>query len=238
MVSQLERARGLRETKTLLDVPDILMTSDYLSPQWDRAALVMIDVQRDTLDGQPLEIPGTSAALPQIERLVEVFRKLGKPIVHVVRIYKTDGSNVDVCRRSAVEDGQPLLAAGSLGCEIAAELLPNEMVRLDVDHLLSGGIQEIGDSEVIIYKARWGAFYETPLQQYLNDQAISTLIFAGCNFPNCPRTSLYQASERDFRIVLASDALSGLYPQGLAELRNIGIRDMTTSEIIANGLLS
>src|SRR3989442_358297 len=30
---------------------------------------------------------------------------------------------------------------------------------------------------------------------------ISTLVCCGCNFPNCPRTSLYEASERDFRLV-------------------------------------
>ena len=34
-------------------------------------------------------------------------------------------------------------------------------------------------------------------------------MFCGCNFPNCPRTSIYEASERDFRVVLARDAISG-----------------------------
>jgi hypothetical protein len=31
---------------------------------------VTIDTQRDTLDGQPLEIPGTSAALPNMRRVL------------------------------------------------------------------------------------------------------------------------------------------------------------------------
>lgn len=39
-------------------------------------------------------------------------------------------------------------------------------------------------------------------------------MFAGCNFPNCPRTSIYEASERDFRTVLVRDAISGLYERG------------------------
>lgn len=40
---------------------------------------------------------------------------------------------------------------------------------------------------------------------------MTTLVFCGCNVPNCPRTSIHQASERDFRVVLAQDAISGLY---------------------------
>ena len=76
---------------------------DYLAPNWDSSALVTIDTQVDTLDGQTLEIPGTSAAVPQIVALAAAFRDAGRPIVHVVRLYRTDGSNVDICRRSAVE---------------------------------------------------------------------------------------------------------------------------------------
>ncbi len=59
-----------------------------------------------------------------------------------------------------------------------------------------------------------------------------TIVFCGCNFPNCPRTWIYEASERDFWIVLAEDAISGLYEMGREELENIGVRLMTTAEIV------
>jgi hypothetical protein len=55
----------------------------------------------------------------------------------------------------------------------------------------------------------------------------------GCNFPNCPRTTIYEASERDFKIVLAKDATSGIYAIGLQELRNIGVSVMSTEECLA-----
>ncbi|WP_459872860.1 hypothetical protein, partial [Endothiovibrio diazotrophicus] len=51
----------------------------------------------------------------------------------------------------------------------------------------------------MLYKPRWGAFYRTSLESHLRGLDVSTLVFSGCNFPNCPRTSIYQASERDFR---------------------------------------
>jgi len=37
--------------------------------------------------------------------LLDIFRAESKPIIHIVRIYKRDGSNVDICRKAAVEDG-------------------------------------------------------------------------------------------------------------------------------------
>ena len=42
----------------------------FTEPHFATSALLSIDVQRDVLDGQPLEVPGTSAALPAMQRVV------------------------------------------------------------------------------------------------------------------------------------------------------------------------
>lgn len=97
---------------------------------------------------------------------------------------------------------------------------------------MNGKIQEISENEVIIYKPRWGAFYNTPLNNHLKKIDVCTLVFSGCNFPNCPRTSIYEASERDYKIALAEDAISGLYEQGKNELVNIGVLVENTNNII------
>jgi nicotinamidase-related amidase len=207
--------------------------ASYVTPEFDSVALVSIDVQRDVLDGQPFEIPGTSAAVVGMARLADAFRSARRPIVHIVRLYCEDGSNVDACRRAAVEDGFRALVPGSSGAEIAEGLSP-EGSSLDAELLLSGGIQELGPGEVAIYKPRWGAFYETPLEEHLRALGVSTLVFCGCNFPNCPRTSIYEASERDFRLVLAEDAISGIYDRGRDEFTNIGVALMSTEEITAS----
>lgn len=83
----------------------------------------------------------------------------------------------------------------------------------------------------MIYKPRWGAFFKTPLEAYLRGHGASTTVFCGCNFPNCPRTSIYEASERDFRVVLVTDAISGLYDRGAQELAAIGVQLMTTDAV-------
>jgi nicotinamidase-related amidase len=195
----------------------------FTAPHLERAALVTIDVQRDTLDGRALEIPGTSAALGRMADLAEAFRSAGRPIVHVVRLYRADGSNVDLCRRGAVEGGARILAPGDEGAELAPGLAPDGAPKLDPEQLLGGELQPLGPAEWAMYKPRWGAFYETPLEAHLRGLGIDTIALCGANFPNCPRTSLYEASERDFRIVVAVDAVSAIYDRGREELEGIGV---------------
>jgi nicotinamidase-related amidase len=209
-----------------------MMGEDYTAPQYERSALITIDVQRDFLDGEPFAISGTSAAVTVIGRLVNVFRREARPIIHVVRLYRADGSNVDLCRRQIVERGAGPVLPGSAGSQLAASLLPSPGTTLDADLLLSGQLQTVGPLEWIIHKPRWGAFFGTALEEHLRGLQISTLAFAGCNFPNCPRSSIYEASERDFRIVVIEDAVSGWYDRGRAELEGIGVHPMPAERFL------
>ena len=64
-------------------------------------------------------------------------------------------------------------------------------------------------------------------------QRVDTVVLVGCNFPNCPRATAYGASMRDFRVMVVADAISGVYPRGLAELERIGIQVVPTQECLA-----
>ena len=214
-----------------MSTADRLAGDPHTAPDFAAAALVTIDTQRDVLDGGPFEIPGTSSALAAMWLLARAFREAGRPIVHIVRLYQPDGANVDPCRRQAVQKGMRALVPGAPGSQLADELLPEPGVELDARLLLAGGVQRLGPGEVAIYKPRWGAFYDTPFEGHLREQGVTTLVFCGCNFPNCPRTSIYEASERDFRIVLADDAISGLYERGERELEGIGVHLIRAGEV-------
>jgi nicotinamidase-related amidase len=209
----------------------------YTTPDWANAALLTIDTQRDfTLQGAPAEIAGTAEIVPVMQRLVETFRDENRPIVHVVRLYLSNGSNADLCRKEAVEQGESVaVAPGSEGAELVEELKPSQRASLDPELLLAGGFQEITDNEWIMYKPRWGAFYQTSLQEHLLSLGVNTLVVSGCNFPNCPRATIYEASERDFRVVLVSDSVSGLYKRGMQELENIGV-ELMDAETCLKGL--
>ncbi len=198
--------------------------------------LLTIDTQNDfTLPNSPFVITGTFDIVPKMRQVLHAFRLAGMPIIHAIRIYNRDGSNVDLCRRRAVAElGNKLVTAGTQGAELVDELKPSSSkIWLATELLLKGKLQQVAMKEWIMYKPRWGAFYATRLENHLRKLNINTVVICGCNFPNCPRTTVYEASERDFRVVLISDATSNIYKRGLQELENIGIELMTSNDCVA-----
>lgn len=165
--------------------------------EFDSAALITFDTQRDFLDGGASPIRGTSAVLPAMCELVEGFRAAGRPIVHIVRLYERDGSNAELCRRELLAAGAELVTQDTPGAQLARELLSDSDLRLDAALLLAGGVQPLGPGEVAMYKPRWGAFYR----------------------------------ERDFRVAVVRDALSGLYERGEQELLAIGVQLLSAREV-------
>ena len=55
----------------------------------------------------------------------------------------------------------------------------------------------------------------------------------GCNYPNCPRATAFGASERDLRVVMASNALSGFDERSAPEMERIGVHSMDVERIVA-----
>lgn len=204
---------------------------EYTKPDRMNAALLTIDTQQDVTHPEaPATIPGTSDAASAMQRVAQQFRDDGSSIVHIVRLYQPDGSNVDLCRRKDIENGKEMVIAGSDGAELVDALIPSVGISLDTDRLLDGDFQTIAENEVIMYKPRWGAFYNTPLEKHLHTAGVNTVVVCGCNFPNCPRTTIYEASERDFRVIAITDAISGLDERGRNELQNIGVATMDATE--------
>jgi len=199
---------------------------------YDKSVLVTIDVQRDFYESAaPALVDGTAQCIPAMSRVAQAFRSSGLPIVHVVRLYLADGSNAEPLRR-------PMLASvsvarpGTPGSHLPAELLPEGARQPDPEPLLRGELQQVGRSEWVMYKPRWGAFYRTGLEEHLRALDVDTVVFVGCNFPNCPRASVYEASERDYATVLVADAVSGTYARGMQELAGIGTVVTSTEGVL------
>ncbi|MGW0478938.1 cysteine hydrolase family protein [Nonomuraea sp. NPDC003214] len=197
--------------------------NEHTRPEFSRSALLTIDLQRDFI----ADITGTAGVLPAIRRLTHAFRQAGRPIVHIVRLYLPDGGNADLCRRTLRGKVNP----HSPGSQLADGLAPGS--ELDPDLLLAGHAQEIGPDEYILYKPRWSAFFRTRLLGHLTEREVSTVVVAGCNYPNCPRATLVDASERDLRTVAVRDALSRWTSNADDELTGMGIACLETGEVIA-----
>jgi nicotinamidase-related amidase len=210
---------------------------DYTEPLWASSALLLIDVQQDFLDGGGLTIPGTTAVLPRLAELVTAFRAAGRPVVHVIRLSAPGSSDVDLPRRAAVEGGLSLAAPGTPGSQLSPVVLGERMAELDPAALLAGEPQyldpEGSRAEVVLFKPRWGAFHRTGLDRLLRDWGVGTVVVAGCNLPNCPRATLFEASMRDLRTVLVTDAVSQASDERIADLAGIGVHLATTGQVLA-----
>jgi nicotinamidase-related amidase len=207
------------------------VTDPHLAPRWESSALVTIDMQRDFLSGRPYGLAGTTEIVPALRSLTDAFRAARRPIVHIVRLYQ--GDDVDRVRRTLIDGGAQLTRPGTDGRLLAPGLLPGDGPDLADKLLLDGHAQVLGRDEYAVFKPRWGAFYRTPLDDLLRGHGISTVVFAGCNLPNCPRASMIEASERDYRVVLATDAISQASEQGFREVSGIGVVLAPTAEIVA-----
>ena len=206
---------------------------EYLAPERERVALITIDAQRDfILPSSPATVGGAVATVPAMRRLIDAFRTAGAPIVHTLRLYRCNGSNVDLCHRAAIEAGQRIVMPGTSGAELIDELKPSIGQRLEPELLLDGKLQEIGHREWLCYKPRLSAFFQTPLEDHLKSLGITTIVICGTDFPTSPRSTVYAASNRDFRIVLATDAISGATDAGLDELAQIGVYLMGSEQLL------
>jgi nicotinamidase-related amidase len=210
------------------------MTVDpHLAPHWRSAALITIDMQRDFLSDGAHALAGTTEILPNLGKLTDAFRATGRPIVHIVRLYPADGQDVDRVRRGLVQSGVALARPGTPGRLLAPGLAAGD-AELDDEALLRGEPQRLGPKEFALYKPRWGAFYRTRLADLLAEHGVDTLVFAGCNLPNCPRASIIEAHERDYRVVLVTDAVSQASDQGFREIAGLGTVLCTTAEAVGS----
>jgi nicotinamidase-related amidase len=198
--------------------------ANYCVPQKGTAALLTLSAQQDFVSpGSPYRDAGAQRVLPALGRVVRGFRAQGAPLFHALRLYRPDGSNVDACRRQAVEEGLRVFMPGTMGVELLDEVRPGSAPRLDAAELLDGGFQELGQAEWAFYRPRWGAFHETALEARLDALGVTTLVVCGFNFTTAMRTTIFEASARDFRIVVVSDAVGSGNAAAVQELARIGV---------------
>jgi nicotinamidase-related amidase len=68
--------------------------------------------------------------------------------------------------------------------------------------------EELGPAadDLVVAKSRWGAFFDTDLEERLLERGITTLIIAGIATNYGVESTARQANERGFQLVIVSDA--------------------------------
>ena len=168
-----------------------------------RTAVLAIDMHRGHLDPAVATLPlAAERCGPVIARAADLFgqlRAIGVPIVHVVTEYRDAGEIAANPFWKAIHDDpakarQGILRhnlAGSPGTEIIPALLA------DGDLVVRG-------------KKRYSAFHATDLEFLLKSRGIHTVVLAGINTTSCILCNAFEATNRDFSVVIASDAVDSM----------------------------
>lgn len=215
-----------------MEAPYENLVTPYTELHPKNCALLVIDVQNDYCDPKgAYPIPGHEAIMPDLVETLEIFRRAGMTIVHVVRLYKEDGSNVDLCRRWQFERGElRAIIPGTWGSQLVASTNPTG-AELDADRLLAGEIQELTPREFVLYKPRFSAFHATRLQAFLDERGVDSVVIMGITFPNCVLAAQLSATDRDYRVGLIPSACTQVNDEGLRAMQNKGVQLMTTDEL-------
>ncbi len=165
---------------------------------------VAIDMHRGHLDPTVATLPlAAERCQPVIDRAAALFREmraLHVPVVHVVTEYRDSNEIASNPFWAAVHDDptkarQGILRhnlSGSPGTEIIAELLSE------------------GDI-VVRGKKRYSAFYGTDLEFLLRHRLkADTVLLAGINTTTCILCNAFEATNRDFKVVIASEAVDSM----------------------------
>lgn len=167
-----------------------------------RAALVIIDMQRDFCDPMGYmgrrggDVSAARALIPRIAGIRKAARAAGMRV-----IYTREGHHPDLgdlppskrakTRRAGAEIGSAgtlgrLLVRGEAGWDIVEELAP-------------------ASDEAVLDKVGTGAFYATELEHRLRMQGIDQLILVGVTTGVCVSTTAREASDRGFNVLVLSD---------------------------------
>ena len=179
-----------------------------MKPNPTRSALLVIDMENGFVEPEGGHcIRFAKETVPACVRAVETARAKGIPVFFVKRIYRTDGSDVELTRHAAWVAGNRACAPASTG--------PNSAQA-------SEGLRpQPGDYTVI--KPRWSAFFQTELDLILRRLDVRTVILTGTTTPNCVRTSCYDAISLEYNTVVLTDCCSSQ----TEEIQRVNLEDMS-----------
>ena len=175
----------------------------------DRAALVVIDMQRDFLlpggFGETLgnDVGQLTAVVPPLQRVLAAARAAGLMVIHTREGHRPDLSDLPPAKHRrglpSLRIGDPgpygrILIRGEYGHDIVDDLAP-----------LPG--------ELVIDKPGKGSFYGTNLQAVLTEASITTLVVTGVTTEVCVHTTVREANDRGYEVLVLSDCVGSYFPE-------------------------
>jgi nicotinamidase-related amidase len=161
------------------------MQSSSLEIDRSKTALVVIDLQKG-IAATPAQPHTAATVIKNAASLADAFRRNSMPVflVHVV------ASEAD--RLKPIADQQPW---------ITGQKLPKDWAEF---------VPELGpkESDVVISKKQWGAFYGTELDLQLRRRGLNTIVLCGISTNAGVESTARFAYEYGYQQIFAEDAMS------------------------------
>src|SRR5262247_528050 len=187
-----------------------------LSIDLSKAALVIIDMQRDFLEpggfGAALgnDVSRLRTAVSPCREVLAAARRAGLLVIHTREGHRPDLSDAPPLK---VERGDPALRIGAPGP------MGRILIRGEPGHDIIPELYPIA-GEPVIDKPGKGAFYQTDLELMLKNRGIETLLVCGVTTEVCVNTTVREANDLGFRCIVLADCCASYFP----EFHDVGLK--------------
>jgi len=162
-----------------------------------KSVLILIDLQKDIVG----RFPDGPAVVTNASKACEMCRNRGISVMFVKVERRSDFTDVvDVFTDEVLQKPElmpsrrRLVIEGTEGAKIADELAPKP-------------------GDYVIVKRRTSAFYGTSLEIYLRARGISTLLIGGIATNMGVESTVRDARDRDFNVIVLSDCCTTMPPE-------------------------
>jgi nicotinamidase-related amidase len=175
----------------------------------DRAALVIIDMQRDFLEpggfGAALgnDVSRLKGVVAPTRRLLDAARAAGMFIVHTREGHPPDLGDLPPAKRRR---GRGALRIGDKGP------MGRILVQGEPGHDIIPELEPI-PGEAVVDKPGKGAFYATNLDLILRNRDIAQLVICGVTTEVCVNTTAREANDRGYECLVLSDCTGSYFPE-------------------------
>jgi biuret amidohydrolase len=175
----------------------------------ERAALLVIDMQRDFLEpggfGEALgnDVGRLAVAVRPCQSLLDLARRRGLLVIHTREGHRPDMTDAPPAK---VERGAPGRRIGDPGP------MGRILIRGEPGHDIIGRLYP-WPGEPVVDKPGKGSFHATDLQAILTARRIETLIVCGVTTEVCVHTTVREANDRGYRCLVVADACASYFPE-------------------------